>query len=141
MIRRYVSVCLAALALPFFVGCAADTDESSLETSAESTEALTGANGSTYRIASFDGVSLLGFNNQGKTFSASYAGTTSFKLAAVDRYTPVDPCRTAAAAYNAYFGTNDTVGFNASLSTLAANSCKARVLISGVTIRSFQPVP
>lgn len=137
MIRRYVG--LVALALPLFVGCAAQTDEGAESTS--SSESALGANGSTYVLTSFDGTSVLGLNNQGRTVTGSISGTTSFKLAVVDKFEPVDPCRTHAVAYNTYYGTNDTVGFNATLTAMVADSCKAKVLLSGSSIKTFQPAP
>ncbi len=141
MIRRY-AVLAAALALPLFAGCAAPTDgvETTSESSAES--ALTGANGTTYVLTSFDGTSqFVGFDNQGKSFTATYGSTTSFKQAVLSKYQPVEPCRDAAASYNTAIGVNDTVGFNSALGSMAANSCLAKVLIDSTgTIKSFQPV-
>jgi hypothetical protein len=104
------------------------------------------ANGSTYLFMSFDGTSLMGLNNQGKTFNAIYGSTTSFKSAVLDKYIPTDPCRAAAASYDNYVGTDDTVGFDYSLSLLAngapTDPCHVKVLIdSSNTIKSFQPVP
>jgi hypothetical protein len=109
------------------------------------------ANGSTYLFTSFDGTNLMGLNNQGKTFTAIYGSTTSFKAAVLDKYIPTDPCRAAAASYNDYVAVNDTVGFDASLTGLAnpldatgtpTDPCHVKVLIdSSNTIKSFQPVP
>jgi hypothetical protein len=108
------------------------------------------ANGSTYAFISFDGTDLMGLNNQGRTFSATYGSTTNFKLAVLDKYAPTDPCREAAVGYNSYLAVNDTVGFDGSLTSLANPSvngiptdpCHVKVLIdSSNTIKSFQPVP
>jgi hypothetical protein len=141
MIRRY-AVLAAALVLPLFAGCAAPVD-GGLETTSDSTEALSGANGTTYVITDFNSASeLVGLNNQGKTFTATYASSTSFKLAVLDRYTPTDPCRAAASDYNGYIAVNDTAGFNTSFTAFAANSCKAKVLLDrNNIIKTFQPAP
>lgn len=104
------------------------------------------ANGSTYQFTGFDGVHLMGLNLQGRTFLATYGSATGFKLAVLSKYIPVDPCRGAAASYNSLVGSNDTVGFNASLSGLAkaapTDPCHVKVLIDSTgVIKSFQPVP
>lgn len=109
--------------------------------------ASNGADGSTYYLDGFDGTtaSFTVSNDQGRTFSATYASTTSFKLASLDRYAPVDPCREAAVLYNDYIATNDTVGFDDILSDfiIPTDPCKARIILDrdGITIKSFQPVP
>jgi hypothetical protein len=141
MIRRY-AVLAAALVLPLFAGCAAPVD-GGVETTSDSTEALSGANGTTYVLTNFDGAAqFMGLNNQGKQFTASYGATTSFKLAALDKYQPGDPCRIAASSYNASVAVNDTVGFNATLGDMAANSCMAKVLLDKANvIKTFQPAP
>jgi hypothetical protein len=104
------------------------------------------ANGSTYLFTSFDGTNLMGLNNQGRTFTAIYGSTTNFRAAVLHRYIPTDPCRVAAASYNDYVGTDDTVGFDPSLSGLANGTptdlCHVKVLMdSAGIIKSLQPVP
>ena len=108
-----------------------------------------GADGSTYVLTSFAGTSLLGLNDQGRTFDASLTTSTSFRQAQLDKYWPTDPyqeaCRQAAASYNTV-QTSD--GYSGAIAALAASSCKARVLLdtrslppNPIRIKSFQPVP
>jgi hypothetical protein len=119
---------------------------------APSAGAGTGADGSTYVLTSFDGISLLGLNDQGRTFTAQFAGTTSFKSAQLDKYHPGDPYRTACAAAAANYNgaltiaTSDGgVARDAALGSLASLGCKARLLLDTKSvppnpIKSFQPV-
>ena len=113
-----------------------------------------GADGSTYALTSFDGTSLLGLNDQGRTFTAQIAGSTTFKSAQLDKYSPGDPykaaCGRAASDYNAALGVSTTDGglaLDSALSSLASLGCKARVLLQPTDpyvppnpVRSFQPV-
>jgi hypothetical protein len=103
-----------------------------------------GADGSTYVLQTFDGTSLItGLNDQGRGIDGSYGSTTDFVIAKLDKCIPTDPCRIAAENYNGYVAVNDTVGFNAALSDMVTNSCKAKILIDtdGVSIKTFKPVP
>jgi len=105
-----------------------------------------GANGSTYVLTAFDGeFSLIGLNDQNRSFQAVYGSTTDFKQAVLDKFIPTDPCRTLAEDYNGYVQLNDTVGFTATLTGMAGSSCKARVILDRTSpvwkIRSFQPEP
>jgi hypothetical protein len=119
----------------------------------------TGADGSTYVISSFDGTSVVGLNDQGRTLMASLDGTT-FRAAQLDRYIPNDPyrpsdpyrvaCRAAASDYNdALVSTSDNL-LDIALGELASLGCKARVVQSPsdpylppnpIRVISFQPVP
>ncbi len=84
----------------------------------------------------------MGLNDQGRYLQGTYGPATRFRLAALDRYEPVEPCRTLAAAYNTCYGFNDTIGFNITLSGMASNSCKVKALVDQSSgIKSFQPVP
>ena len=151
MIRRLAF--LACVAMPLYLGCTAAGDESvdveNVENTGVTSQALSGANGKTFYLTSFDNVSqFIGLNDQGKTFTGSYGGQTKFKLAAIDKYIPTDPCREPAIAYNTYIAINDTLGFNASLTSMVPPSigptaiCKARVHVDKFNaIISFQPMP
>lgn len=109
--------------------------------------ASNGADGSSYYLdrwfaASGSGGGFAVHNDQGRSFSATYGSGTSFKLAALDRYSPVDPCRDAAKVYNDQLqaGVDDTVGFSAF--TIPVDPCRARILLdSSGSIKSFQPLP
>ena len=90
-------------------------------------------------LTSFDGVTLAGTTAKGKTFAGSFTAATSFQQAALQRYIPVDPCRSFAATYNA--GAPGSEGFASAISSMASNSCHARVSVSAGVIRLFQPVP
>ena len=120
----------------------------------------TGADGSTYFLASYDSASLLGLNDQGRTITAVLDGATTFRSARLDKYIPNDPykvaCRSAASAYNdALVSTSDNL-LDEALTSLAALGCKARVVFrptdpylppnpilpgDPMNIVSFQPVP
>lgn len=105
-----------------------------------------GANGSTYALTAFDGdFTLMGLNEQGRSFQAVYGSTTLFREAALEKFAPVDPCRTWAEAYNTYVQVNDTVGFNATLANMVTDSCLAKVHVDKKNpiwrVRSFEPVP
>lgn len=116
-------------------------------------QAGSGADGSTYVLTSFDGVSLLGLNDQGRTFTAAIASWTTFKAAQLDKYSPNDPykaaCGAAAANYNGALlvATSDGgVALDSALTSLASLGCKARALLDTRSlppnpIKSFQPVP
>jgi hypothetical protein len=115
-----------------------------------------GADGSTYVLSSFDGVSLLGLNDQGRTLTSQFVGTTTYKQARLDKYHPTDPyqvaCRAAAAGYNdaLVVQTSDGSVLDAAIGSLASGGCKARVVFipndpylppNPIRIASFQPVP
>lgn len=117
-----------------------------------------GADGSTYVLTSFDGTSLLGLNDQGRTFDAQTSTETNFRQAQLDRYIPTDPvraaCREAAADYNQALtdvtGDGGDGALQGALSSLASTRCKARVVLypidpllppNPIRIRLFQPVP
>jgi len=87
----------------------------------------------------------MGLNDQGRSFQAVYGSTTRFREAALEKFTPTDPYRAWAEAYNNYVQVNDTVGFNTTLTSMVTDSCKARVHVDKRNpiwlIRSFEPVP
>jgi len=105
------------------------------------------ADGSTYVLTAFDGdFSLVGLNDQGRSFQAVYGSTTRFKQAVLDKYSGVyPPCRDAASDYNNYFAINDTAGFGTAITDMVTNNCKAKVTLDKRNpvwrIKSFQPVP
>lgn len=100
-------------------------------------------NGSAFVLNGFDGVSLLSGQNDQGSFSAPYDGSTVFRKAQLDKYQPTDPCREAAAIYNAT-GSTSGAGFNAALAGLVVNGCHARIIIevppNPIRVRSFRPI-
>jgi hypothetical protein len=106
-------------------------------------EARADANGATYVLLSVDSTNyVIGLNDQGRYLQGLYGPATRFRLAALDKYIPTDPCRQWAVNYNTYYGTNDTTGFFNTLVGMASNSCKVKALVDQASsIKSFQPVP
>jgi hypothetical protein len=128
----------------------------SLMVFAPSAIAGNGADGVTFYLASYDGTSLLGVNDEGRTVNAALDSSTTYKLAQLDKYDPTDPyhlaCRAAAGDYNDALDvvTGDGSVFAAAIDALASGGCKAIVVASPgdiylppnpVRILSFQPVP
>jgi hypothetical protein len=64
-----------------------------------------GADGITFYLADYDGTTLFGVNDEGRTLSAGFDASTTFRLAKLDKYAPTDPywtaCRAAASDYDA----------------------------------------
>jgi hypothetical protein len=101
--------------------------------------------GSAYTLTSFDGTTLLGVNKQG-SFSATFDENTVFRIAQLDKYLPVDPCREFAVAYNLAGITGDTASLVGAISGLASlGVCNARIVVNNQLpvdpCRSFRPIP
>jgi hypothetical protein len=120
-----------------------------------------GSDGSTFVLSSYDGTYLTAVNDQNHSFIAQFGSDTSYKPAALDKYSPQDPykaaCGQAAANYNGALlvATSDGgVALNSAISTLASLRCKAKVTfqlqdpyqpgdpyVPPNPIKGFQPVP
>jgi hypothetical protein len=101
--------------------------------------------GTSYQLTSFDGTTLTGANRQGPLVT-TFDENTIFRAAHLNRYSPVDPCRTFAANYNAAGATGDSTGLLAAITQLATNGCVARVnVVNSLSpvdpCRSFRPLP
>ena len=65
--------------------------------------------GAAFQLSGFDGTTLTGVNRQG-ALTTTIDNATGFRAAALDKFTPVDPCRTFAANYNAAAAAGDGAG-------------------------------
>jgi len=104
----------------------------------------TAGSGTAYQLSSFDGTTLTGANRQGGLVT-TFDEDTVFRSAHLDKYSPVDPCRTYAANYNFAGATGDESGLLTAIAELAVNSCGARVnVVHSQTptdpCRSFRPI-
>ena len=102
------------------------------------------ASGSAFLLNGFDGTTLTGYNRQG-TLTTTIDNATVFRAAALDKFLPVDPCRSFAEAYNAAAAAGDQAGVLAAITAMATNGCAARVLVDKQQpvdpCRSFRPIP
>ncbi len=87
---------------------------------------------------------LAGIDRNGLPVAVFLLGTTRYRAAQVDKYTPGDPCTPLAGAYNTVQASGSVdVSLQTAIATLAASSCGAKVNIDSSTgvARAFQPVP
>ena len=99
---------------------------------------------STYLRAS-TATRLLTFNGSKGVFTAVLDASTVFRAAQLDKFSPVDPCRTLAESYNAAGSISDEGGLFSAIQALATQACHARILVEKNTVppnpvRSFRPL-
>lgn len=101
--------------------------------------------GSEWQLTGFDGLNQLSFKTTNGASTALFDNNTVFRNAHLDEFTPVDPCRDFAAAYNKAGASYDTGGVFSAISSLATNGCLARILTDQydprpAPIKSFRPL-
>lgn len=159
---RQILACAIALALPVFAaGCAVDSssDEEGVSTTTSqnlsddddeadanvNVDVVTKTRGA-YKLTltSLDTTGLLtGTTQQGASVSYPLTATTAYRLARLDSYIPVDPCRTAAQNFNtAVSSPSSEITVTSAIAQYASLGCKARVHIirATSTISAFRPI-
>ena len=104
-------------------------------------------NGSEAQLTGFDGVSLLSYNTTKGSFTAEFDNNTVFRIANLNQFAPVDPCRQYAVDYNTAGAAGNASGVFAAVSAMSTGGCLARLHVDKVVppnpiapIRSFRPL-
>ena len=94
-------------------------------------------------LSSYDGTTLVGTARNGTTVTTATTAATKYRAAKTERFQPGDPCRTLALQYNASLTGNLDFPTSQAISSLAAQSCNARIHLVRQTgaVRAFRVIP
>lgn len=153
-VRYITAALLRAAPLGLVIGCSPIPTEPRLfvlqgpSTLNFDNTALDEPQGSVAQLSGFDNISLLTFATSKGVTTAAFDGSTVFRSANLNIFTPVDPCRAHAINYNAAAPTGDSQGVYAAIAAMVSGSCFARIHVEKLVppnptapIRSFRPVP